>query len=102
MDSIKHGRTQINTAELNKHNRTQGAFNLIRIDPHADFSRWPQIYLPTSQNYVHEQNYEWFLYSRSQWFGFNESAHVMVKRKTLATNLSKRLGLAKTIWFSFY
>ena len=37
---------------------SKGAFNLIRIGPHVDFSLWPQIYLPTSQNYVHEQNYE--------------------------------------------
>ena len=68
-----------------------------------DFSRWPQIYLPTSRNYVHEQNYECFLYSRPQWFRLNESAHVMVKRKTLATDLSKRLGLAKSsFWSSFF
>ena len=57
-------------------------------------------YLP--RDYVHEQNYECFLYSRPQQFRFNESAHVTVKRKTLATDLSKRLGLAKSsFWSSF-
>ena len=34
--------------------------------------------------------------SRPQWFRFNESAHVMVKQKTLATDLSRGLGLVKS------
>ena len=34
--------------------------------------------------------------SRPEWFRFNESAHVMVKQKTLTTDLSRRLGLVKT------
>ena len=36
-----------------------------------------------------------YLCSRLEWFRFNESAHVMVKKKTLATDLSRRLGLVK-------
>ena len=31
----------------------QGAVKRKGTDPHDDFSRWPQIYLPTWQNYVH-------------------------------------------------
>ena len=37
-----------------------------------------------------------YLCSRLEWFRFNESAHVMVKQKTLATDLSRRLGLVKS------
>ena len=72
------------------------------VSGHADFQGQPQIYLPTSQNYVHEQNDKCFLYSQPQRFQLNESAHVMVKRKTLATDLSKRLGLAKSSFWSSY
>ena len=37
-----------------------------------------------------------YLCSRLEWFRFNESAHVMVKQKTLATDLSRGLGLVKS------
>ena len=37
-----------------------------------------------------------YLCSRLEWFRFNESAHAMVKQKTLATDLSRRLGLEKS------
>ena len=50
-----------------------------------------------------------YLCSRLEWFRFNESAHVMVKQKTLATDLSRRLGLEKAVsdqiragFFSFF
>ena len=46
------------------------------------FQGQPQIYLPTC--------------SRLEWFRFNESAHVMVKQKTLATDLSRGPGLVKS------
>ena len=74
---------------------TRGA-QYINASGHVDFQGQPQIYLPTSQNYVHKQKYECFLHSRPEWFRFNESAHVMVKRKTLATDFSRRLGLVKS------
>ena len=37
-----------------------------------------------------------YLCPRLEWFRFNESAHVMVKQRTLATDLSRRLGLVKS------
>ena len=36
-----------------------------------------------------------YLCSRLEWFRFNESTHVMVKQKTLATDLSRILGFGE-------